>query len=125
MAGGSSWGGVIERLQAGGYRVTASQFPLTALADDVARLREVLGLQDGPVIVAGHSCGGQVVTALGPGAANVAALVCIAASGLDRGGSLGGLLSQGPPAPALAHLATGKQGFGWLTGGRLRQPLRR
>ena len=42
-ADGSSWSGVIERLQADGYHVTAPQFPLTALADDVARLRQVLG----------------------------------------------------------------------------------
>src|ERR1700685_4121714 len=41
---------------ADGYHVTAPQFPLTALADDVARLRQVLDLQDGPVIVAGHPC---------------------------------------------------------------------
>ena len=41
-ADGSSWSGVIERLQADGYHVTAPQFPLTALADDVARLRQVL-----------------------------------------------------------------------------------
>ncbi len=46
-AEGSCWSGVIERLQAGGYHVTAPQFPLTALADDVARLRQVLDLQDG------------------------------------------------------------------------------
>ncbi len=38
-ADGSCWSGVIERLQADGYHVTAPQFPLTALADDVARLR--------------------------------------------------------------------------------------
>jgi hypothetical protein len=38
-ADGSSWSGVIERLQADGYHVTAPQFPLTSLADDVARLR--------------------------------------------------------------------------------------
>ena len=65
-ADGSSWSGVIERLQADGYHVTAPQFPLTALADDVARLRQVLDLQDGPAIVAGHSYGGQIMTALGP-----------------------------------------------------------
>src|SRR5580693_5164577 len=47
-ADGSSWSGVIERLQADGYHVTAPQFPLTALADDVARLRQVLDVQDGP-----------------------------------------------------------------------------
>jgi pimeloyl-ACP methyl ester carboxylesterase len=44
-ADGSCWSGVIERLQADGYHVTAPQFPLTALADDVARLRHVLDLE--------------------------------------------------------------------------------
>ena len=114
-AEGSCWGGVIERLQADGYHVTAPQFPLTALADDVARLRQVLDLQDGPTIVAGHSYGGQVITALGADAPNVAGLVYIAAFGLDQGESLGELLSQGPVTPALAHLFTDKQGFGWLS----------
>src|ERR1700734_2460782 len=114
-ADGSSWSGVIERLQADGYHVTAPQFPLTALADDVARLRQVLDFQDGPVIVAGHSYGGQVMTALGPDAPNVAGLVYIAAFGLDQGESLGGLLSQGPATPALAHLVTDDRGFGWVS----------
>ncbi len=114
-AEGSCWSGVIERLQAGGYHVTAPQFPLTALADDVARLRQVLNLQDGPTIVVGHSYGGHVITALGSEAPNVAGLVYIAAFGLDQGESLGGLLSQGPVTPALAHLSTDPQGFGWLS----------
>src|SRR6476469_10996513 len=102
----SSWSGVIERLQADGYHVTAPQFPLTALADDVARLRQVLDLQDGPVIVAGHSYGGQIMTALGPDAPNVAGLVYVAAFALDQGESLGGLLSQGPVTTSLEHLFT-------------------
>jgi pimeloyl-ACP methyl ester carboxylesterase len=114
-ADGSSWSAVIERLQADGYHVTAPQFPLTALADDVARLRQVLDAQDGPTIVAGHSYGGQIMTALGTDAPNVAGLVYIAAFGLDEGESLGALLSQGPVTPALAHLVTDKQGFGWLS----------
>ncbi len=88
---------------------------MTALADDVARLRQVLDLQDGPTIVAGHSYGGQIMTALGTDAPNVAGLVYIAAFGLDEGESLGALLSQGPVTPALAHLFTDKQGFGWLS----------
>jgi pimeloyl-ACP methyl ester carboxylesterase len=114
-ADGSSWSGVIERLQAAGYHVTAPQFPLTALADDVARLRQVLNFQDGPAIVAGHSYGGQIMTALGTDAPNVAGLVYIAAFGLDQGESLGALLSQGPPTPALAHTFTDQLGFGWLS----------
>src|SRR5690349_12522095 len=47
-ADGSSWSAVIERLQAEGYNVTAPQFPMTALADNVARLRLVLARQNGP-----------------------------------------------------------------------------
>jgi pimeloyl-ACP methyl ester carboxylesterase len=112
-AEGSCWSGVIERLQADGYHVTAPQFPLTTQADDVARLRQVLDLQDGPTIVAGHSYGGQVMTALGADAPNVAGLVYIAAFGLDQGESLSALLSQGPLTPALEHMFTDKQGFGW------------
>jgi pimeloyl-ACP methyl ester carboxylesterase len=114
-ADGSCWSGVIERLQADGCHVTAPQFPLTSLGDDVARLRHVLELQDGPTIVAGHSYGGQIVTALGADAPNAVGLVYIAAFGLDEGESLGALLSQGPTPPALEHLVTDKQGFGWLS----------
>jgi pimeloyl-ACP methyl ester carboxylesterase len=114
-ADGSSWSGVIERLQADGFHVAAPQFPLTALADDVARLRQVLEIQDGPTIVAGHSYGGQVMTALATEAPNVSGLVYIAAFGLDQGESLGALLSQGPPTPALAHIITDAQGFAWLS----------
>jgi pimeloyl-ACP methyl ester carboxylesterase len=114
-AEGSSWSSVIERLQADGYHVTTPQFPLTSLADDVARLRHLLALQDGPTVIAGHSYGGQVMTALGTDAPKVAGLVFIAAFGLDEGESLGGLLSQGPPTPALAHQFVDQQGFVWLT----------
>ncbi|WP_165823051.1 alpha/beta hydrolase [Micromonospora globispora] len=87
--------------------------PLTSTADDVARLRQVLNLQDGPTIVAGHSYGGQIMTALGTDAPNVVGLVYIAAFGLDQGESLGALLSQGPTPPALEHLFADEQGFMW------------
>ena len=114
-ADGSSWSAVIERLQASGYHVTAPQFPETSLADDVARLRQVLNRQDGPTIVAGHSYGGQIVTALGTDAPNVVGLVYISAFGLDEGESIGGLLAQGGgPTPALAHLDIDQQGFAWI-----------
>jgi pimeloyl-ACP methyl ester carboxylesterase len=113
-ADGSSWSAVIERLQADGYKVTAPQFPLTSLADDVAKLRRVLALQDGPTVVAGHSYGGQVMTALGTDAPNVVGLVYIAAFGIDDGESLGGLLAQGPASPALAHQFVDAEDFIWL-----------
>ena len=46
-------------------------------------------------MIAGHSYGGQVITALGSDAPNVVGLVYIAAFGIDEGESLGGLLAQG------------------------------
>ncbi len=113
-ADGSSWSDVIRSLQASGFTVTAPQFPLTSLAADVARLRQVLKRQTGPTIVAGHSYGGQVMTALGADAPNVVALVYIAAFGLDQGESLGKLLGAGPPTPSLAHLVVDEQAFAWI-----------
>src|SRR3954468_12590854 len=113
-ADGSSWSAVIEALQAAGYNVTAPQFPETSLAHDVARLRHVLSRQAGPTVVAGHSYGGHIITAVGSDAPNVVALVYIAAFGLDEGESLGALLGGGPPTPSLAHLIVDDKGFGWL-----------
>jgi pimeloyl-ACP methyl ester carboxylesterase len=74
----------------------------------------VLALQDGPTVLAGHSYGGQIITALGTDAPNVLGIVYIAAFGLDEGESIGALLQQGPPTPALAHLKIDEQGFAWI-----------
>jgi pimeloyl-ACP methyl ester carboxylesterase len=113
-ADGSCWSGPIEQLQAEGYNVRAPQFPHTSLADNLARLRQVLTALEGPTILVGHSYGGQVITALGTDAPNVVGLVYIAAFGLDEGESIGALLAQGPPTPALAHFFVDEQGFAWL-----------
>ena len=113
-ADGSCWSAAIERLQAAGYHVTAPQMGLTKLADDVARVRHVLSRQDGPTVLVGHSYGGQIITALGDDAPNVVGLVYIAGFGLDEGESIGALLGQGPPTPAIAHLDIDDQGYAWL-----------
>ena len=113
-ADGSSWRGVIRRLQQAGHNVAAPQFPLNTLPDNVARLRQVLALQDGPTVLAGHSYGGQIMTALGTDAPNVVALVYVAGFGLDQGESIGALLGQGEPTPAVAHIRVDDQGFAWL-----------
>jgi len=113
-ADGSCWSAVIERLQADGFTVTAPQFPLTSLRDDVARLRQVLSRQTGPTLVVAHSYGGQIMTALGGDAPHVVGLVYIAGFGLDQGESIGALQQNAPPTPALAHIAVDEQGFAWL-----------
>ncbi len=113
-ADGSSWSAVIERIQADGYIVTAPQVLLTSLADNVARLRQVLARQNGPTIVVGHSYGGQIITSLDADAPNVNGLVYIAGFGLDKGESIGALLPQYSPTPAIAYLDIDQKGFAWL-----------
>jgi pimeloyl-ACP methyl ester carboxylesterase len=113
-ADGSGWAAVIRRLQADGHAVIAPQLPHTSLADNVAKLRHVLGLDPEPTLVAAHSYGGQVITALGPDAPNVVGLVYVAGFGLDEGESIGGLLAQGDPTPAIANIRIDDQGFAWL-----------
>jgi pimeloyl-ACP methyl ester carboxylesterase len=113
-ADGSCWAAVIRRLQAAGHEVVAPQLPHTSLADNVAKLRHVLSLKAEPTLVVGHSYGCQVMTALGPDEPNVVGLVYVAGFGLDEGESLGALLGQGPPTPAIASFVIDDQGFAWL-----------
>jgi pimeloyl-ACP methyl ester carboxylesterase len=113
-ADGSCWSTVVQRLQADGYNVTAPQLPETSLADDVARVRHVLSRQSGPTVLAAHSYGGQVITSLGTDAPNVVGLVYIAGFGLDEGESIGALLQQVPPTPALGDIDVDSEGFAWI-----------
>ena len=64
-ADGSCWSKVIALLQAKGFHVVAVQNPLTSLADDVAATKRIIALQDGPVILVGHSYAGVVITEAG------------------------------------------------------------
>jgi pimeloyl-ACP methyl ester carboxylesterase len=114
FADGSSWSAVTESLQSKGYSVTAPQFPQTSLADDVARLRQVLAWLDGPVVLVGHSYGGQVMTALGADTGNVVGLVYIAAFGLDEGESINALGAGSPQPRATANLIVDERGQGRL-----------
>jgi hypothetical protein len=55
-----------------------------------------------------------VITSLGTDAPNVVGLVYIAGFGLDEGESIGALLQQGPPTPAVANVDVDSEGFGWI-----------
>jgi pimeloyl-ACP methyl ester carboxylesterase len=112
-ADGSSWSEIIERLQRTGLAATAVQNPLISLADDVAHTRRILALHDGPVILAGHSFAGTVITEAGIDP-RVAGLVYIAARAPDAGEDYAALAQKFPAPPANAGLVyTG--GFGGLT----------
>src|SRR5215475_5574367 len=84
FADGSSWGKVIPILEARGFNAVAVQNPLTSLSDDVNATRRIIALQDGPVILVGHSWGGAVITEAGDDL-KVAGLVYVAAYVPDAG----------------------------------------
>jgi pimeloyl-ACP methyl ester carboxylesterase len=110
FADGSSWAKVIPILQAKGYNVTAVGNPLTSFADDVAATNRALALQDGPVILVGHSWGGVVITEAGVDP-KVVGLVYVAAFGPDETEVVGDIGKAYPPPPAFAAPIVDKQGF--------------
>jgi len=86
FADGSCWWKVILLLQEMGYHAVAVQNPMTSLADEVAFTKRIIALQDGPVILVGHSWGGAVVTQAGDHP-KVAALVYVSAYAPEVGQS--------------------------------------
>lgn len=58
----SVWHGVIADLHRRGHRVLAPAMPMRSLAADAAYLHSILATVDGPIVVAGHSYGGSVIS---------------------------------------------------------------
>ncbi len=80
FADGSSWNGVIERLRQRGYDVIAPANPLRGVASDAAYIKALVDSVPGPVVLVGHSYGGQVATNAAAGEeGHVKALVYVAA----------------------------------------------
>jgi pimeloyl-ACP methyl ester carboxylesterase len=103
FADGSSWSQVIPRLQAAGLNVTSVQNPLTTLPEAVDAALRVLGRQNGPTVLAGHSFAGMIVTDAGVHP-NVSALVYVAARAPDAGEDYTALAKNFPTPPASAGI---------------------
>lgn len=96
FADSSSWNPVISKLEAAGYPVIAAANPLRGLAVDAEYVRSVVQSVPGPVVLAGHSYGGSVMSQAADGLANVKALVYIASFILEEGESTGQLAAKFP-----------------------------
>jgi pimeloyl-ACP methyl ester carboxylesterase len=101
---GSGWRAVHDILEKDGYHVSIVQEHLTGLADDVAATKRVLDLQDGPVVLVGHSYGGSVVSIAGADP-KVSRLVYVAALQPDVGETAGQLLAKFPDRNTAAQPA--------------------
>lgn len=95
-ADASEWGKVIGHLQHDGYKVIAPANPTRSLGYDSAYLRSILSTIHGPVVLAGHSYGGSVLTQAAVGDKQVKALVYIAAFAPDKGESVNSLGAKFP-----------------------------
>lgn len=89
FADGSSWEGVIERLQRDGYTVHAPAVGLRGVGVDSAYLASVVKQIDGPVLLVGHSYGGAVISNAATEVDNVVGLVFVAAFAPDTDEALG------------------------------------
>ncbi|MEV6118391.1 alpha/beta hydrolase [Streptomyces sp. NPDC052109] len=102
FADGSSWNGVIERLERRGYTVMAPANPLRGLHSDAAYIASVLKSVRGPIVLAGHSYGGAVISSAAAGNPQVKSLVYINALVPDVGESGMSLSARFPSALATA-----------------------
>ena len=112
-ADGSSWAKVIPLLESEGLNVIAVQLPLTSLADDAATVRRAIALENGPVLLVGHSYGGVVITEAGNDP-KVVGLVFVAAYAPDQGESAMSL-NNANPTPVGAEIRVDSFGFLKLT----------
>lgn len=96
FADSSSWNGVTRILQKDGYRVVAAANPLRSVSSDAAYVSDVVASIDGPVVLVGHSYGGQVITTAANGRENVKSLVYVAAFAPDEGEAAADLAGKFP-----------------------------
>jgi pimeloyl-ACP methyl ester carboxylesterase len=111
----SCWAKLIPLLIAKGFSVVAAHCPLSSLADDVAAVERVIGMQEGPVLLVGHSWGGTIITEVGNDD-RVLGLVYIAAAAPDSGESFNDWWATSPPAPGAPEIVPyGPGGYVALT----------
>jgi pimeloyl-ACP methyl ester carboxylesterase len=110
---GSGWEGVYKILRKDGYTVSIVQNPTISLADDVAATKRIIALQNGPVVLVGHSYGGVVITEAGNDP-KVAGLVYITAFAPDKSESVSTLIKDPPPGASVPPILAPQDGYLFL-----------
>ncbi|WP_410872076.1 alpha/beta fold hydrolase [Nocardia sp. A7] len=94
FAESASWSGVISRLRTVDATVIAAANPLRDVDSDADIVRGIVDSVEGPVVLVGHSYGGQVISQVHD--PKVAALVYVAAFAPEEGESIGELSGKFP-----------------------------
>src|SRR5262244_555347 len=114
FADGTCWAKVIPILQSRGFHVVAVQNPLTSLSDDANATRRIIAMQDGPVILVGHSWGGAVISEAGDDP-KVVGLVYVAAYVPEEGTSANQTGQPFGPTPGSKEIKVDAQHFAWMS----------
>lgn len=104
FAESASWNGVIRLLHDTGHRVIAAANPLRSLTTDAAAVADLLVGIKGPIVLAGHSYGGAVITNAARNNTDIKALVYVAGLAPDTGETTPDLLGKYPGATLGEHL---------------------
>ncbi|MFF1571295.1 alpha/beta fold hydrolase [Leifsonia sp. NPDC058292] len=103
FADAASWAPVTKTLLDQGHKVLVPPVFNRSLSGDSAYIKSFVEQIDGPVLLAGHSYGGAVITVAGV-ADNVVGLVYVSGYALDEGESLGQLQGGFPDSELAANL---------------------
>lgn len=95
-ADGSSWDGVVTRLQADGYTVDVPPNPLRGPDSDSVYLASYLQTVSGPIVLVGQSYGGFVISDAATGNPNIKALVYVDAYIPAQGETINSINTQFP-----------------------------
>lgn len=96
FADSSSWNPVIARLTKDGYSVIAAANPLRSLKGDADYVARIVKSVPGPVVLVGHSYGGEVISIAAYGQPNVKGLVFVAGFAPEAGESAASLGKRFP-----------------------------
>ena len=116
---GSGWEGVYRALRKDGYAVTVVQNPTISLSDDVRVTKQAIATLEGPVLLVGHSYGGDVITEAGNDP-KVVGLVYIAAFAPDSGESVSSLIKDPPPGAPVPPILPPQDGYLFLDKAKFR-----
>ncbi|MEZ1316526.1 alpha/beta hydrolase [Pseudomonas fluorescens] len=109
FADASSWSGVVKILEKDGYTVIAAANPLRSVKSDGAAVSALLSSIKSPVVLVGHSYGGNVISSAANGHPTVKALVYVSAFAPEAGETVAGLAGKFPGStlgPTLAAPVT-------------------
>jgi pimeloyl-ACP methyl ester carboxylesterase len=87
FAESASWDDVVEPLTSAGHPVIAAANPLRGLASDAEAISDAVRSVDGPVVLAGHSYGGAVISNVTADAGEITGLVFVNAFAPEPGDS--------------------------------------